>query len=131
MIRRILKCDQLCLIRTTRAFPPPLSALGYWVSYSVEGSYLADSPRDQGIILTVLLAGLNQFFFFRYPSITISGFVSVLVALPMGRAWAAVRFLDDDDELWLIRHAYRSFPMRVSLEFLSTRVHSRSRSMCS
>ncbi|KAN0078370.1 OPT oligopeptide transporter domain containing protein [Tylopilus felleus] len=43
-----------------------------------------------GIILTVLLAGLNQFFFFRYPSITISGFVSVLVALPMGRAWAAI-----------------------------------------
>ncbi|KAF8556645.1 OPT oligopeptide transporter [Imleria badia] len=43
-----------------------------------------------GLALTVLLSGLNQFFFFRYPSVSISGFVAVLISLPMGRAWAAL-----------------------------------------
>ncbi|KAG8215868.1 OPT oligopeptide transporter protein-domain-containing protein [Butyriboletus roseoflavus] len=43
-----------------------------------------------GIALAILLAGLNQFLFFRYPSVTISSLVAVLIALPIGRAWAAV-----------------------------------------
>lgn len=42
--------------------------------------------------MTVVLAALNQFFFFRYPSVSISGYVAVLISLPIGRAWAAVRF---------------------------------------
>ncbi|KAI9462115.1 OPT oligopeptide transporter [Boletus coccyginus] len=43
-----------------------------------------------GLALAVLLSGLNQFFFFRYPSVGVSGFVAVLISLPVGRAWAAV-----------------------------------------
>ena len=42
--------------------------------------------------MTILLAGLNQFFFFRYPSVTVSSYVAILISLPFGRAWAAVRF---------------------------------------
>jgi hypothetical protein len=38
----------------------------------------------------ILLPGLNQFFFFRWPSITISGLVAQLLSFPMGRAWAKV-----------------------------------------
>ncbi|KAG6330039.1 hypothetical protein ID866_9051 [Astraeus odoratus] len=43
-----------------------------------------------GSFWAILIPGLNQFFFFRYPSVTISGFVSLLLALPLGRAWAKV-----------------------------------------
>ncbi|KAL4071896.1 OPT oligopeptide transporter [Scleroderma citrinum] len=43
-----------------------------------------------GIAWAILIAGLNQFFFFRYPSVTISGFVAQLLAFPLGRAWAKV-----------------------------------------
>ncbi|KAF8552645.1 small oligopeptide transporter, partial [Imleria badia] len=43
-----------------------------------------------GLAFTILLSGLNQFFSFRYPSVTVSGFVAVLISLPMGRAWAAI-----------------------------------------
>ncbi|KAG6336208.1 hypothetical protein ID866_2885 [Astraeus odoratus] len=41
-----------------------------------------------GVVWAVLIAGLNQFFFFRYPSVTISSFVAQLLAFPLGRAWA-------------------------------------------
>ena len=44
-----------------------------------------------GIIWAILIPGLNQFFFFRYPSVTITGLVAQLLSFPMGRAWA--RFL--------------------------------------
>ncbi|KAF8452243.1 OPT oligopeptide transporter [Boletus edulis BED1] len=43
-----------------------------------------------GLVFAVLLSGLNQFFFFRYPSVNISGYVAVLISLPFGRAWAAL-----------------------------------------
>jgi hypothetical protein len=51
----------------------------------------ATNAYDLGLALAILLAGLNQFFFFRYPSVSVSEYVAVLLALPMGRAWAAVR----------------------------------------
>jgi hypothetical protein len=35
--------------------------------------------------------GLNQFFYFRYPSVTILGIVAQLLTFPLGQAWA--RFL--------------------------------------
>lgn len=56
-----------------------------------------------GLIWATILPGLNQFFFFRYPSVTIGGvrptqtsvsyfsffqLVAQLVVYPMGRAWA-------------------------------------------
>ena len=42
-----------------------------------------------GIIWAVLIPGLNQFFFFRYPSVTITGIVAQLLSFPIGRAAAA------------------------------------------
>ncbi|KAH6903907.1 OPT oligopeptide transporter [Coprinopsis sp. MPI-PUGE-AT-0042] len=40
-----------------------------------------------GIIWAIIISGLNQFFFFRYPSVTI---VAQLLIFPMGRLWAKV-----------------------------------------
>ncbi|KAF7791994.1 hypothetical protein EIP86_003021 [Pleurotus ostreatoroseus] len=41
-----------------------------------------------GIIWAILIPGLNQFLFFRFPSITISGIVAQLLSFPVGRLWA-------------------------------------------
>ncbi|EJD53618.1 OPT oligopeptide transporter [Auricularia subglabra TFB-10046 SS5] len=41
-----------------------------------------------GIIWAIVVPGLNQFFFFRYPSVTITGLVAQLLSFPMGRFWA-------------------------------------------
>ncbi|KAF7981225.1 hypothetical protein HWV62_34575 [Athelia sp. TMB] len=41
-----------------------------------------------GMIWAILIAGLNQFFFFRYPSVNISSIVAQLLSFPVGRAWA-------------------------------------------
>lgn len=38
----------------------------------------------------IIIPGLNQFFFFRYPSVNITGIVAQLLSFPMGRLWAAV-----------------------------------------
>ncbi|KAJ8472485.1 hypothetical protein ONZ45_g16631 [Pleurotus djamor] len=43
-----------------------------------------------GILWAILIPGLNQFFYFRYPSVTIGGIVAQLLSFPVGRAWAAV-----------------------------------------
>ncbi|KAG8726233.1 hypothetical protein FRC12_023583, partial [Ceratobasidium sp. 428] len=43
-----------------------------------------------GIIWAILLPGLNQFFFFRYPSVTIGNLVAQLISYPMGRFLAYV-----------------------------------------
>jgi hypothetical protein len=42
-----------------------------------------------GTIWAILIPGLNQFFFFRFPSITITGIVAQLLSFPVGRAFAA------------------------------------------
>ena len=43
-----------------------------------------------GILFAVVIPGLNQFFFFRYPSVVIGQLVAQLVSYPLGRffAWA-------------------------------------------
>ncbi|KAG6829206.1 hypothetical protein H0H92_005335 [Tricholoma furcatifolium] len=41
-----------------------------------------------GLIWAIVIPGLNQFFYFRYPSVTVSGVVAQLLAFPLGRAWA-------------------------------------------
>lgn len=41
-----------------------------------------------GLFWAILISGLNQFFFFRYPSVTIANYVGQLLSFPMGRAWA-------------------------------------------
>ncbi|KAH8833619.1 OPT oligopeptide transporter [Flagelloscypha sp. PMI_526] len=43
-----------------------------------------------GIIWAILLPGLNQLFFFRYPSVDLTSIVAQLVSFPMGKLWAAV-----------------------------------------
>ncbi|KAF5319633.1 hypothetical protein D9619_008684 [Psilocybe cf. subviscida] len=43
-----------------------------------------------GLIWAILIPGLNQFFFFRFPSVQITGIVAQLVIFPMGRLWARV-----------------------------------------
>ncbi|KAI0089580.1 small oligopeptide transporter [Irpex rosettiformis] len=40
-----------------------------------------------GICWAILIPGLNQFFFFRFPSVTITGIVAQLVSLPIMRTW--------------------------------------------
>ncbi|KAJ7178961.1 oligopeptide transporter [Mycena filopes] len=39
-----------------------------------------------GLIWAIIIPGLNQFFFFRYPSVTVTG--AQLLTLPLGRIWA-------------------------------------------
>jgi OPT family small oligopeptide transporter len=39
-----------------------------------------------GIIWCIILAGVNQFFFFRYPNVTIPPIIAQLLSYPMGRA---------------------------------------------
>ncbi|KAH7928158.1 small oligopeptide transporter [Leucogyrophana mollusca] len=41
-----------------------------------------------GLLWAILIPGLNQFFFFRYPAITISSLVAQLLSFPVGRLWA-------------------------------------------
>ncbi|KAJ7160554.1 small oligopeptide transporter, partial [Mycena crocata] len=42
-----------------------------------------------GVAWAILIPGLNQFFFFRFPSVTITGIVAQLLSFPIGRAAAA------------------------------------------
>ena len=42
-----------------------------------------------GLAWAILIPGLNQFFFFRYPSVMINGIVAQLLSFPIGRAAAA------------------------------------------
>ncbi|OCH85567.1 OPT oligopeptide transporter [Obba rivulosa] len=51
----------------------PVSSLRVWVL---------------GIIWAIIIPGMNQFFFFRFPSVTVSGIVAQLLSFPVGRAWA-------------------------------------------
>ncbi|CAK5284572.1 unnamed protein product [Mycena citricolor] len=41
-----------------------------------------------GLIWAIIIPGLNQFFFFRYPSVTVSSMVAQLLTFPLGRLWA-------------------------------------------
>ncbi|KAI0739686.1 OPT oligopeptide transporter [Daedaleopsis nitida] len=41
-----------------------------------------------GILWSVILPGLNQFLFFRYPAITVTGITAQLLSYPLGRLWA-------------------------------------------
>ncbi|KAG6849760.1 hypothetical protein H0H93_005442 [Arthromyces matolae] len=42
-----------------------------------------------GLIWAMIIPGANQFFFFRFPSVTITGIVAQLLSFPLGRAAAA------------------------------------------
>jgi len=43
-----------------------------------------------GLVWAILIPGLNQFFFFRYPSVTVGGIVAQLLSFPVGRLWARI-----------------------------------------
>ncbi|TFK38368.1 oligopeptide transporter [Crucibulum laeve] len=43
-----------------------------------------------GLIFAIIIPGLNQFFFFRYPSVTVTSIVGQLLIFPLGRAWARI-----------------------------------------
>ncbi|KAF5343654.1 hypothetical protein D9758_014690 [Tetrapyrgos nigripes] len=43
-----------------------------------------------GLVGAIVIPGLNQFFFFRFPSVTLTTLVAQLLAYPIGRAWAKV-----------------------------------------
>ncbi|KAF4573388.1 hypothetical protein EYR40_003531 [Pleurotus pulmonarius] len=45
---------------------------------------------SEGMIWAIIIPGLNQFFYFRYPSVTIGGIVAQLLSFPVGRAWATI-----------------------------------------
>ncbi|KAJ3825307.1 OPT oligopeptide transporter [Lentinula raphanica] len=42
-----------------------------------------------GMIWSIVVPGMNQFFFFRYPSVEVTGIVAQLITYPIGRAAAA------------------------------------------
>lgn len=42
-----------------------------------------------GLVWTVIISGVNQFLFFRYPSVPIVGIVAQLVSYPLGSLWAS------------------------------------------
>jgi OPT family small oligopeptide transporter len=41
-----------------------------------------------GLLFAIIMSGLNQFFFFRYPSVFIGNLAAQLLTFPVGRAWA-------------------------------------------
>ncbi|KAF8263738.1 OPT oligopeptide transporter protein-domain-containing protein [Lactarius quietus] len=41
-----------------------------------------------GVLWAILIPGVNQFFFFRYPSVTITQIVPQLLSFPICKAWA-------------------------------------------
>ncbi|KAF8518157.1 OPT oligopeptide transporter [Hysterangium stoloniferum] len=43
-----------------------------------------------GFIWAIIVPGLNQFFYLRFPSVTIGNLVAQLLSYPMGRAWAMI-----------------------------------------
>jgi len=61
-------------VANTDDFDMPVTTLRTWVI---------------GLAFAILIPGLNQFFFFRFPSVTISAIVAQLLSFPVGRAAAA------------------------------------------
>jgi OPT family small oligopeptide transporter len=41
-----------------------------------------------GLIWSIIIPGMNQFFFFRFPSVQVTAVVAQLLSFPVGRAWA-------------------------------------------
>lgn len=61
-------------VANTDDFDMPVSTLRTWII---------------GLIFAIIMPGLNQFFFFRFPSVQISGIAAQLLTYPIGRAAAA------------------------------------------
>ncbi|KAJ3751338.1 OPT oligopeptide transporter protein-domain-containing protein, partial [Lentinula detonsa] len=63
-----------CAVSNTDDPLMPVSTLRAWVL---------------GVIWSIVVPGINQFFFFRYPSVEVTGIVAQLITYPIGRAAAA------------------------------------------
>ena len=61
-------------VANTDDFDMPVSTFRTWVL---------------GLIFAIIMPGLNQFFFFRFPAVQISGIAAQLLIFPFGRAAAA------------------------------------------
>lgn len=91
MIPPTPRCDPLSQTQTTLLFLAGPSVHGQWVcngSLEPVESIGAQLFHPPGIIWATVVPGLNQFFFFRYPSVTINNNVAQLLSFPMGRLWA-------------------------------------------
>ncbi|KAF8824147.1 hypothetical protein HHX47_DHR9000254 [Lentinula edodes] len=63
-----------CAVSNTDDPLMPVSTLRAWVL---------------GLTWSLIVPGINQFFFFRYPSVEVTGIVAQLITYPIGRAAAA------------------------------------------
>ncbi|KAH9914186.1 OPT oligopeptide transporter [Epithele typhae] len=41
-----------------------------------------------GLLWAIIIPGINEFYYFRYPSLAVSSIVAQLLSFPLGRAWA-------------------------------------------
>ncbi|KZT68237.1 small oligopeptide transporter [Daedalea quercina L-15889] len=60
-------------VANTDDFDMPASTIRTWVI---------------GVIWAMIIPGMNQFFFFRYPSVSVTSYVALLLSFPVGRLWA-------------------------------------------
>ena len=61
-------------VANTEDFDMPVSTLRTWFL---------------GLAFAIIMPGLNQFFYFRFPSVQIDSFAALLLIFPLGRAAAA------------------------------------------
>ncbi|CCM05021.1 uncharacterized protein FIBRA_07220 [Fibroporia radiculosa] len=68
-----------------------------------------------GVIWAIIIPGMNQFFFFRYPSVSVGSYVALLISFPIGRAWE--RFVP---KVKIFGHAINPGPFTVKEHVLIT-----------
>lgn len=92
MIPHTPRCDALSQTRMIPVFLVAPFVHGFWVrnlkvsvGLVLVGLTCSTAP---GIIWAMIVPGVNQFFFLRYPSVTVTNTVAQLVSYPMGQLWA-------------------------------------------
>ncbi|KAF8324264.1 uncharacterized protein EI90DRAFT_3146892 [Cantharellus anzutake] len=68
-----------------------------------------------GMLMAIIIPGLNQFFFFRYPSVRVGHLVAQLISLPMGRFLAHVL-----PDVKIFGHGLNPGPFTVKEHVLTT-----------
>ncbi|KAH8823463.1 small oligopeptide transporter, partial [Flagelloscypha sp. PMI_526] len=68
-----------------------------------------------GLFFAVLFSAMNQFFFFRYPSVAVGNLVAQLVVFPVGRLWA--RFMPT---FLIFGHSWNPGPFTIKEHVLVT-----------
>lgn len=72
--------------------------------------------RSWKMVLTGRVTGLNQFFFFRYPSVIVGNLVAQLISLPLGRGLGLIL---PDVELWGMKVSPGPFVSCIVLRSIS------------